>query len=99
MAKFIATIQLLDADEKDYNTLQRELENQAFRGEMPIAHSQAYINGKAVFSREGNVTLQDVNRAVFKAADKTGRKYSFFVVKHKPVANMNYYSVNSEKVY
>lgn len=87
MAKFITTIQLQDANEYDYEILSRELKKEAFKGEEHAAKSDAYITSdKGSFSREGNVTIGDVTKAVFKAAAKSGKKYSFFTVKNKPVA-------------
>ena len=89
MAKFITNIQLLDADEKDYDTLYKELQKESFKDEKYAAKSNAYVTGKAAFSREGNVTLEDVSKAVFRAAAKTGKKYSFYVIKNKQVVNIN----------
>ncbi|MEO6549256.1 MAG: hypothetical protein ABIN94_14740 [Ferruginibacter sp.] len=99
MAKFTTTIQLQDADDKDYETLQKEMETQHFRSEMNTFNSQPYNTGKAVFGLDGNYTIYEVNKAVFKAAAKTGKKYSFFVVKSKPVINSIYHATNREKVY
>jgi len=89
MAKFITNIQLQDADEKDYDTLYKELEKESFKDEKYAAKSNAYVTGKGAFSREGNLTLQEVSRAVFKAASKTGKKYTFFVIRNKKMVNLN----------
>ena len=86
MAKFITTIQLQDGNEVDYEILHRELEKDEFKDEPHAAKSEAYI-GKGSFSREGNITIEEVTKAVFNAAAKTGKKYSFFTVKNKQVAN------------
>ncbi|MCW3091827.1 MAG: hypothetical protein JWP81_2896 [Ferruginibacter sp.] len=99
MAKFTTIIQLQDAVEKDYETLQKEMEKQSFRSEMNTFNSQPLITGKAVFGLDGNFTIYDVNKAVFKAAAKTGKKYSFFVVKSKPSINSIHQAANRDKVY
>jgi hypothetical protein len=85
MAKFITTIQLQDANEYDYEILNRELKTYSFKAEEHAAKSEAYVTGNGCYNLEGNVTIEEVIRAVFKAAAKTGKKYSFFTVKNKPV--------------
>lgn len=86
MTKFIATIQLQGADEGDYRTLLTELEKESFKKEKHASRSKAWIGTKGVFSVEGNVSLLEVNNAVFRAASKIGKQYSFFVVRNKQVA-------------
>ena len=86
MTKFITTIQLQDADERDYASLLKELEKESFRDEKHAAKSKAWVGGKGVFSREGNLTLMEVNNAISRAASKIGKKFSFFVVKNKQAA-------------
>ena len=83
MPKFITTIQLQDASEKDYATLSAELAKESFKDEKHAAKSEAYITANDTFSREGDITLQQVNDALFRAVSKTGKKYSFFVVRNK----------------
>ena len=86
MAKFITSIQLQDADKKDYDILFRALEKESFKNENEETKTNAYIASKEVFSLKSDITLQDVNAAVFRASSKAGKKYSFFVIKHKKVA-------------
>jgi len=86
MAKFITTIQLHDADEKDYEKLNRELEKESFKKEKQAKKNKQQPAGKEKYKREGKLTIQDVTKAVLKAAVKTGRKYSFTIIKNKPVA-------------
>ena len=86
MAKFITSIQLQDADKKDQDILFRALEKESFKSEEHEVNTNAHVAGNAVFSLEGDITLQDVNDAVFRASSKTGKKYSFFVIRHKKVA-------------
>ena len=89
MAKFITSIQLQDADERDYDTLHKELEKVSFKDEKHAAKSEAYIAGKHSFSREGNITLQQVTHTVAEVASKIGKKYSFTVIRDKHVAASN----------
>ena len=46
MAKFITSIQLQDADEKDYINLTGELEKALFKGEKNAGKSEACVSGK-----------------------------------------------------
>ena len=85
MAKFITNIQLQDADEKDYDTLHEELEKKFFKGEKHAAKSDAYVAGRGAFSREGNVTLQEVANTVLQVTSKIGKQYSFSIIKDKYV--------------
>lgn len=89
MPKYITSIQLQDVSENEYQTLSAELARESFIDEKFAAKSIAYVTGKGNFSKEGNITLQQVNDALFRAISKTGKKYSFFVVKHKQVLNAN----------
>lgn len=87
MARFTATIELHGADEKDYKALNAELQKRSF-----IISKSYPAKGQNLrrqeFNREGNnITLQDVTDAVLKAARKTGRKYSFTIIRSKPVYN------------
>jgi len=84
MARFITTIELFNADEKDYQTLQTELKKHSFTRRTLQARN---LPGKEEYNREGNVSLQDVTYAVLQAAYKTGKKYSFTIIRNKPVYN------------
>jgi hypothetical protein len=86
MAKFITTIRLHDADEKDYEKLKNELEKESFKKESQAKKNKQQPAGNEEYKREGKVTIQDVTKAVLKAVAKTGRKYSFTIIKNKPVA-------------
>jgi hypothetical protein len=89
MAKYITNIQLEDADEKDYDKLLLELRKESFKDETPAKGGKSSVSGKMAYSREGNLSLQEVSRAVYRAASKIGKKYSFFVIKNKPVTHSN----------
>jgi hypothetical protein len=84
MARFITTIELFNADQKDYETLQAELKKHSFTRRSLQADK---LPAKEEYNREGNVTMQDVTHAVLKAASKTGKKYSFTIIRNKPVYN------------
>ena len=83
MTKFITTIQLQDADERDYVTLSEELKKQSFQDEKHAAKSKAWVGGHGVFSREGDLSIVDVNTLISRAASRIGKKFSFFVVRNK----------------
>lgn len=85
MAKFITTIELHDADEKDYDKLYSELEKESFEKRKHAAKAKEHHIGKEEYKREGKVTIQDVTKSVLKAIAKTGKKYSFTIIKNKPV--------------
>lgn len=86
MARFITTIELHNADEKDYRTLNTELKKESFT-ENKNVKGRKIQPGKEEYNREGNITLQDVTGAVLRAAGKTGKKYSFTIIRNKPVYN------------
>jgi hypothetical protein len=88
MPRFITTIQLYNADEKDYQTLHSELKKASFiEVKRSSGKSKLSSNEKEEYNREGNITLQDVTDAVLKAAVKTGKKYSFTIIRNKPIYN------------
>jgi hypothetical protein len=89
MAKFITNIQLLDAVEKDYETLGKEMKKESFTSEAHAAKSKAYVTGKAVYSMEGTMGIQKVIGATVRAASRLGKKFSFFVMKDKPVGSLH----------
>lgn len=84
MPKFTATIQLHDAGKKDYDTLNTELAKESFKGDK-ISLGKIKEHLRKEYSREGNLTLQQVTISVSKAASKTGKKYSFTVMRNKHV--------------
>ncbi|MES1221269.1 MAG: hypothetical protein ABUT20_37555 [Bacteroidota bacterium] len=87
MAKYTATIQLHDAEKKDYESLNIELEKESFKeGKIPSGKIKGQFTLKE-YSREGNISLQEVTRSVLKAASKTLKKYSFTVVRNKHFYN------------
>lgn len=89
MPKFITSIQIEDVNENDYELLAEELKKESFKDEKYAAKSNAYITGKGNFSKEGPITLQEVNEALVRSLSKIGKKYSYFVVKNKQVSSAN----------
>ena len=65
----------------------KELEKESFKSEEHAGKSKAYITEKSAFSKEGKITLQEVTETVLKAVSKIGKKYSFFVIKEKHLAD------------
>jgi hypothetical protein len=88
MPRFITTIQLHNADEKDYQVLHSELKKESFVEASNNKPKRKFPRmPKETFDREGNITIQDVTDAVLRAASKTGKKYSFTIIRNKPVYN------------
>jgi hypothetical protein len=86
MARFITRIQLQQATEDDYKSLQKELNRESFKSSKnTTAKSKTSIGTNGEFSLEGNITIQQVTHAVVKAVSKTGKKYSFTIIRDKPV--------------
>jgi len=84
MAKFITRIQLEQASESDYKSLQKELTNASFKSiRKSTAKSKLPIPENEEFSLEGNINIQQVTHAVVKAITRTGKKFSFTIVRDK----------------
>lgn len=86
MAKFKTTIQLEDADEKDYSTLHHELEKQSLKTKNHLVKGKASSSGKEEYQWNGNITIQEIANAIFRAATKTGKKFSFTIIRSKLMA-------------
>ena len=87
MAKYIASIELYNANKKDYERLNKEFQKEKFTGEQHAAKSEAYITSKKVFSIEGKITLLQINQVIAKIISRIGKPYSFFVLKDKHIVN------------
>ena len=83
MAKFITRIKLLSADEKDYETLNREIEKEPSVLKKKNLFVKANKIKKGEYNYRGNITLQDVADVVYRAIKKTGRDYTFTIMKNK----------------
>lgn len=87
MPTFSATIELHDASEDDYSTLDSALRKETIRSDK--RNSLNYVNKaldnfrKASYLIQGSLGIQDVINSVLKAASQTGKKFSFTVVKKK----------------
>lgn len=83
MSTFIARVQLNSAEATDYETLNREIE----KGPAVLKKKSVSITPdkfrKGEYNYRGNISLSDVVDAVYRAIRKTGRDYSFTVMKNK----------------
>lgn len=91
MARFTTTIELHEANENNYKTLFTELAKESFveirRYSSQSSSKKNIVSRKEEYQREGNVTIQEVTDAVMRAAIKTGKKYSFTIIRNKPLYN------------
>jgi hypothetical protein len=84
MPKFITSIRLQEANEKDYAILSREMKKNSFS---PVSENKS--NGSSevissiVFNSISNKSLLDTTTEVTLAAATTGKKYSFTVLKER----------------
>jgi hypothetical protein len=84
MITYVTTVQLKDAGQNDYEQLDIEMGKEAFapakqRSTPARDHSAIYRE----YKYSGSTTLQEVVTAAYRAANRTGRKYSFTVMKDK----------------
>jgi len=86
MAKFKTAIQLEDGDEKDYSTLHHELEKQSLKSKKQVIKSKSNFAGKEEYQWKGDITIQEIANAIFRAATKTGKKFSFTIIRSKLIA-------------
>jgi hypothetical protein len=82
MSKFIARIQLHKAEETDYETLNREIKKDSSVLKKNLSVKADKVK-KGEYNYNGNISLSDVANAVYRAIRKTGRDYSFTVMKSK----------------
>jgi hypothetical protein len=84
MPKFITSIRLQEANEKDYAVLSREMKKNAFN---PVPETRRSSTGGSastfVFNANSNRSLVDTTTLVSLAAAMTGKKYSFTLFKEK----------------
>ena len=84
MSKFITSIRLQEATERDYATLSQEMKKNAFNPVSDQKHGKAGGNSSTfVFNSTGNKSLLDTTTVVTLAAATTGKKYSFTVIREK----------------
>jgi len=85
MPKFITSVKLLAATETDYAKLSLELEKNAFHPIKKTATRAGKLTGSLDFKSGNKKSLLDATQAVSQAAATTGKKYSFTVIKDKPI--------------
>jgi len=85
MPNFIARIELQSASQKDYQKLEEEMKT-SFK-DVKKANARRQTPATPVeFNCNGNYTLLEVTDAALKAARKTGRRYSFTVIKERKIS-------------
>ncbi|GAC1592050.1 MAG: hypothetical protein NVS3B8_05730 [Chitinophagaceae bacterium] len=86
MPSFITRIELQSASQQDYQKLEEEMKKASFKDvKKANARARRKIPAPAEFNCIGNYTLLEVTDAAVKAARKTGRTYSFTVIKEKKI--------------
>jgi hypothetical protein len=84
MSKFITSIRLQEATERDYATLSQEMKKNSFNPVSEISHVKAgRIPSAFVFNTTSNKSLLDTTTVVSLAAATTGKKYSFTLIREK----------------
>lgn len=84
MAKFITSIKLLEATERDYEKLSQELKKYFFSPAGRAGLQKTTESGvSAIFNSSDNKSLLDTTTEVSRAASTTGRKFSFTVIREK----------------
>jgi hypothetical protein len=84
MAKFITSIKLLEATERDYAKLSQELKKYFFSPAAKTGLGKSTESAASViFNSSDNKSLLDTTTAISRAAATTGRKYSFTVIREK----------------
>ena len=86
MPSFITRIELQAASQKDYQKLEEEMKKASFKDVRKGNSRRQAIATPLEFNRNGNYTLLEVTDAAVKAARKTGRNYSFTVIKEKKLS-------------
>lgn len=87
MATFSTSIQLHNAEEKDLLLLDDELKRDFFTAEKgsTVQRVKSSIDNfiKVRYLKEGNLLIQDVIDRVWQAGRKTGKKFTFSVIKKR----------------
>jgi hypothetical protein len=89
MRKYITRVQLKDAEHNDYERLDSEMKKEQFsRAKVQNAATKDSSVRPREYNFQGGITLQQVTAAAYRAASKTGKKYSFTVMKEKAVISI-----------
>jgi hypothetical protein len=84
MSKFITSIKLQEATERDYAALSQEMKKNSFSPVSETKHDRKGGNPLTfVFNTTSNKSLLDTTAVVSLAAATTGKKYSFTVIRDK----------------
>jgi hypothetical protein len=84
MARFITRVQLEAAQQTDFEKLDLEMERESFtRVDKPRDAGKNRPSAPIEYNLNGNISILDVNGAVARAANRTGKKYSYTVIKEK----------------
>jgi hypothetical protein len=86
MPNFITRIELQSASQKDYQKLEEEMKKASFKEARKINARRQALAAPLEFNCNGNYTLLEVTDATAKAARKTGRNYSFTVIKERKLS-------------
>jgi len=84
MPKFVTRIQLLNANNKDYQVLQEEMKKESF----DLVRTNSSLSAMKIlkpveYAVEGNISLSDATDATWRAARRTGKKYAFTIIRQK----------------
>lgn len=84
MKNFITSIHLKDAENTDYERLDKEMKKEQFAKMKPNrAAGKEIIPVAREYNYEGGISIQAVTAAAYRAARRTGKLYSFTVIKRK----------------
>jgi hypothetical protein len=82
--KFITRVHLQGAQPTDLEKLDLEMERESFtRVNVSRSKGEKHSSGPTEYNLHGNISLLDVNGAVSRAANRTGKKFSFTVIREK----------------
>lgn len=82
MTHFTVTIQLFEGTNSDYEILHRELSQASFILLASTETGNDYAVARKTYMRNG--TMQEITNTVFTAARKTGKKFSFTLIRNDP---------------
>jgi hypothetical protein len=86
MPSFITRIELQSASQKDYQKLEEEMKKASFKDIKKNNARKQPAHNPAEFNCNGNFTLLQVTNLTERAARKTGRNYSFTVIKERKLS-------------
>ncbi|OQP66137.1 hypothetical protein [Niastella populi] len=78
MNTFTARVELHSANPNDYNNLYTEMQKESL-----VAAGEKVESGNVEFKSKDKISIREVIDAVVRAASKTGKKFSFTVMKDK----------------